>query len=330
MAITGHFIDTSYQMRSILLDCDVFEGSHTGTNLSKKLLDVTKSWGLEKKVNLAVSDNAANVKNAIAQTGWEHFGCFAHTLNLMVQSAMKLAHNVLDKVKSIVAHFKRSSKATKILMDIQKKNGITVPLKLIQDVVTRWNSTYHMIERFVRLEESLRSTMGLLDAALPLISTEEWTTLKELCQILEPFSDATNCVSGENYMSASLVIVLTGGLINVCENLSTANFNEVSRDIISSLQNGLRSRLGNVEYNNTLAISTFLDPRFKTFAFKNSDAVDIIKNIIIDALGELITQSQNQSEIHESEPEPSTSAASNDSLVPEIATRDHLKVRYSL
>lgn len=171
--------------------------------------------------------------------------------------------------------------------------------------------------------------MGLLDAALPLISTEEWTTLKELCQILEPFADATNCVSGENYMSASLVIVLTGGLINVCKNLSTANFNEVSRDIISSLQNGLRSRLGNVEYNNTLAISTFLDPRFKTFAFKNSDAVDI-KNFIIDALGELITQSQNQSEIHESEPEPSTSAASNDSLVPEIATRDHLKVRYSL
>lgn len=134
MAITGHFIDTSYQMCSILLDCDVFEGSHTGTNLSKKLLDVTKSWGLEKKVILAVSDNAANVKNAIAQTGWEHFGCFAHTLNLMVQSAMKLARNVLDKVKSIVAHFKRSSKATKILMDTQKKNGITVPLKLIQDV----------------------------------------------------------------------------------------------------------------------------------------------------------------------------------------------------
>lgn len=99
-----------------------------------------------------------------------------------------------------------------------------------------------MIQRFVRLEECLRSTIGLLDS-MPSISAEEWVILKELCQILEPFDDAINCVSGESYMSASLVIVLTRGLLNVCENLLTETFSEVSKNVITSLQNGLRTRL---------------------------------------------------------------------------------------
>nr|CAI5848151.1 unnamed protein product [Callosobruchus analis] len=122
IAITGHFIDETFKMRSILLECDIFEGSHTGLNLSKTLIEVAKNWGLEKKVILAVSDNAANIKNAIAYTGWKHFGCFAHSLNLTVQGALKVVHAILEKIKIVVAYFKRSSKATKILIDIQKKN----------------------------------------------------------------------------------------------------------------------------------------------------------------------------------------------------------------
>lgn len=98
-----------------------------------------------------------------------------------------------------------------------------------------------MVKRFIRLEKSLRSTMGHLDASLPIISGEEWTILKELCQILEPFADATKCVSGENYMSASLVIVLTRDLLNVCEKFFKENFNKLSIDVINCLQNGLRT-----------------------------------------------------------------------------------------
>lgn len=225
-----------------------------------------------------------NIKNAINNTGWKHFGCFAHTLNLTVQDSLKFTDHIVDKVKAIVTHFKRSSKATKMLIDMQTKNGIKMPLKLIQNVITRWNSTFHMIQRFVRLEECLRSTIGLLDVSLPSISAEEWVILKELCQILEPFDDATNCISGENYMSASLVIVLTRGLLNVCENLLNETFSEVSKNVITGLQNGLRTRLGNVEYSNTLAISTFLDPRFKCFPFKNNDAAETTKKIVISAL----------------------------------------------
>lgn len=49
-------------MRSILLECDVFEGSHRGLNLSKTFIAVVKNWELEEKV---IYYNAANIKNVI-------------------------------------------------------------------------------------------------------------------------------------------------------------------------------------------------------------------------------------------------------------------------
>ncbi|KAJ8911848.1 hypothetical protein NQ315_012513 [Exocentrus adspersus] len=179
------------------LECSpcVLLASHMRVNLSQTLVDVAKTWGIEKKNILAVSDNASNIKSAIASTGWKQFGFLAHTLNLIVQESIKLVHNILEKVKTIIGHFKRSSKATKMLADTQRKNGVNIPLKLIlKMLVIRWNSTFHMTEMFVKLEDSLRSTIiGLLYVSLPTISGEEWTVLKELSQILEPLDDATQC-----------------------------------------------------------------------------------------------------------------------------------------
>nr|CAI5831000.1 unnamed protein product [Callosobruchus analis] len=105
-------------------------------------------------------------------------------------------------------------------------------------------------------------------------------------------------------MSASLVIVLTKGLLEVCENLrSTETFSELSRQILNNLQEGIRSRLGDVEYSSTLAMSTFLDPRFRYFGFKNKDAVENVKKDVLNALTETITaENKEDPRHHESEP----------------------------
>lgn len=222
-AITGHFIDHNFKMRSILLSCDLMCESHTAVNLAEKLRETECNWGVEYKIILAVSDNANNIKSAITnELGWKFFGCFAHTLNLTVQDALSLETDVIQKVKTIVSHFKRSTKANTKLQDFQKQYGVDQPRKLIQDVVTRWNSTYHMLARFIELENPIRSVLGLLDERLPRLTSEEWVFLKELCEVLRHFEDATNCVSGENYISASLVIILQRGLLNICEKLKAS------------------------------------------------------------------------------------------------------------
>lgn len=53
---------------------------------------IVEEFNLKEKVVLAVFDNAMNILSAIkTQFGWQHFDCYAHCLNLVVQSALNSA-----------------------------------------------------------------------------------------------------------------------------------------------------------------------------------------------------------------------------------------------
>lgn len=113
LAVTAHFLSETFELKTLLLECVSFNESHTSANLAKELKRVMIEWNLDKKVLLVVSDNAANIKKAIRDDlKLKHFGCFAHSLNLVCQDTLKKVTGVTDKVKEIVAFFKRSTSAT--------------------------------------------------------------------------------------------------------------------------------------------------------------------------------------------------------------------------
>lgn len=163
--------------------------------MSEQIKKSIEEWNLEGKIELAVSDNASNIKNALRILQLKHLGCFAHTLNLVVQSALTLENDLIDKVKTIVTYFRKSTVANNKLRTYQINNGINEPKKLLQDVQTRWNATYYMLNRFIELEDSIRGTMGLLDKAPQSLNSDEWSLIKELCIVLRPFEEATKAVS---------------------------------------------------------------------------------------------------------------------------------------
>lgn len=216
---------------------------------------------------MAVSDNASNIKNALGLLKLKHLGCFAHTLNLVVQSALTIENDLVDKVKTIVTYFRRSTVANNKLRTYQINNGIDKPKKLLQNVQTRWNSTYYMLNRFIELENPIRGTLGLLDKAPQTLNSDEWTIIKELCTVLKPFEEATRAVSGESYMTASIVIVLPQGLLNACKKLYTLEFNERTLIIIKKLIDNMENRDArkNVEKSKTLCRCIFWILVSKTF-----------------------------------------------------------------
>lgn len=111
MAVTGHFIDNNFEVKSVLLECVKYEGGHGSTNLADNLRQVISNWNIpEESILLGISDNAANIKKAIStDLKWKHFGCYALTLNLIVGDALKLIQEgTLKKVSQIVTHFKQS------------------------------------------------------------------------------------------------------------------------------------------------------------------------------------------------------------------------------
>lgn len=138
MAITAHFI-CDWKMNSVLLDCFNFSERH-------ELLNVVRSWEVSEKIYTVVSDNAYNITAVVKLTGWTHLPCLAHTLKLVVQDSLKIISPLQQKVKKIVEYSHRSSTAATKLMELQEQFS-GKKLKLINDLITRWNSTYFMFRR---------------------------------------------------------------------------------------------------------------------------------------------------------------------------------------
>lgn len=160
MAVTAHFVNNNFEIKTALLSCAVFYESHTSENLVKELLAIGEEWGINDRVVLAVSDNAANIKSAIQKTGWKFLGCYAHTLNLIVSDALKIQELklTLDKAKTIVSHFKRSTKANNKLIETQKKLELPIPKKFFKTLLrdgtlrtTWWRDLLSLSLRFVPL-----------------------------------------------------------------------------------------------------------------------------------------------------------------------------------
>lgn len=270
LGVTAHFVDHEFQLKSVLLECCAFGDSHTSVNLAYQLQQVIDEWNLQGKVLIVISDNAANIKKAIQEElKLKHLSCYAHTLNLIALDAVKQIDGIVLKVKNVVAYFKRSTTANAKFFDQQRQLN-KLPKKLIQDVPTRWNSTYYMLERFCELEEPIRTTMALVvNKNWPIFFVEEWELLKEIVKILKPLETVTNFVSGQKFVTASSIITLTAGLLDIYKQFEAQNLNELSKNIIKTILDGINKneRFGRLESSNSLILTTFLDPRFKSLGF---------------------------------------------------------------
>lgn len=109
MGLTGHYLTDELDFKTVLLGCCHFLGHHTSDNIATEVTTLVDKFGLRDKVNFIVTDNAANIIKAVKDMlGWKNFGCYAHTLNLIVEDALRLVKNDIDKVKRIVAHVKKA------------------------------------------------------------------------------------------------------------------------------------------------------------------------------------------------------------------------------
>ena len=99
--------------------------------------------------------------------------------------------DLITRCRKLCGHLNHSPTQTYLFKSLQ---SIDVPLILVQDVVTRWNSTFLMFERMLVLkvyviEFFAESEYKLLD--------NEWHLLEQMVVILQPFFDLTKSMSAE-------------------------------------------------------------------------------------------------------------------------------------
>jgi hypothetical protein len=263
ITVTCHFIGESWQMVSFVLETFNLCVNHTAENIAAELVRIADEWNITEKVVAIVTDNAANMVVAIRITRWKHIPCFAHTLNLIVQGALSAAKETADlkkKCKDMVTFFHQSTKASDKLKEVQRQLGVP-EAKLIQDVETRWNSTFYMFQRILEQQEAITTTLCLQGRNEMCLSASDKEHLKKAMDVLQPFETATTEMSAEKYVSVSKIIPLARSLQRITVG------SVVSQGIKNELVSQMRNRFVNMEGNVLLTKSTLLDPRFKKMGF---------------------------------------------------------------
>lgn len=205
--VTGHYINKDWELKSVVLETKKMDGSHTAENIKSSLLETQARWGLPNPIG--VTDNAANERKAFELLKWVRFGCYGHRLNLVVKSALSgpEVSKITAKGRKLVTYFHQSSSVTGMLM---KKQALLLDQdkighKLINDVVTRWNSTYDMLARLLEQGPAIMAVITDPSLSKTAASTlkdfvftfDDQSTVESLAALLKPFLSATSSLCAD-------------------------------------------------------------------------------------------------------------------------------------
>ena len=100
--------------------------------------------------------NALAAGRLLEENGWANLTCAAHLLQTAVLHVLNSSHLVMALLGAScepVGHFKHSIRATEELGGKQAQiNPGQAILHLVQDVRTRWNSSFYMLQRLFNLQ----------------------------------------------------------------------------------------------------------------------------------------------------------------------------------
>ncbi|KAK4323032.1 hypothetical protein Pmani_006216 [Petrolisthes manimaculis] len=209
ITVTAHFISPEWELKSVVLETARIVKAHTAENIAKEKTNICNKWNILEKICSIVTDNASNMISAITTyMKRRHVPCFAHTLNLVVNDSINNVNEVLhvkNKIKQIVTFFHHSVKALDKLSQLQEQHNLPIK-KLIQDVDTRWNSTFYMMERYIELNDHITTTLCLLGKSSMCLTNEELELIRKIVAVLGTFEEATREMSAEKFTSLSKIL----------------------------------------------------------------------------------------------------------------------------
>ena len=269
LAVTGHFITEEVQLKTVLLGVKQFPLSHTAAHIAEAKATLMAEWGIRPKVRCLVTDAAPNMIACANVLNVRHINCFAHMLNLVVKKSLLQTSDLDDirtRARKIVGHFKSSTTAKEKLCEIQRQMG-RPEHKLVQEVDTRWNSTFSMLQRLYEQREPLGAALSSLNTPLLPFSSEEYETINQCISVLSPIHQATVEMSTERRVSGSKVIPIVKMLKHQASRQCASTTHHIASNLVHNINTNLQEKCAMLEKITSLTLATLLDPRFKEVGF---------------------------------------------------------------
>ncbi|XP_065667951.1 zinc finger BED domain-containing protein 4-like [Hydra vulgaris] len=193
--------------------------------------------------------------------------CLAHTLQLVVKDGCLNNERIsllTATCRRIVGHFKHSVKSYKLLRQSQEVLGLPKHV-IIQDEPTRWNSTFHMLNRLIEQKDAILLVTPHFPKATRQnkeLSTGEWDNLVPLVAALKVFEEVTLTASSSKVTTSEVIPIINAVNMSIDRIKDYGNFKE-------SLCQSLHRRYEDCENEPIYAFATILDPRFKNKIFRS-------------------------------------------------------------
>ncbi|KAL7584678.1 zinc finger BED domain-containing protein RICESLEEPER 2-like [Lactuca sativa] len=130
LCATCHFIDEEWKLQKRILSFQYMPPPHSGICLTETISTLLTDWGIDKKLFTITLDNASS----------------NDTFVNLLKDGLKAIDEGIVKIRESIKYVKGSQARRKKFIDCVKYVNLNPKTGLRQDVPTRWNATYLMIE----------------------------------------------------------------------------------------------------------------------------------------------------------------------------------------
>ncbi|XP_045508536.1 zinc finger BED domain-containing protein 4-like [Colias croceus] len=308
---TVHGINDDFKRVSLLLKCLTLEERHTGDLVAQKLDEIREEWDIprQKLHAIIIRDGGSNMRRA-ARIPQIDIDCTLHQIQLCIRSALASNEHfstLLAKCKQISTHFNHTITGQKELNDFQECLGLP-QLSVIQECDTRWNSMFYMIERLIKIKDAIILYTSL-HPNLPQLVPSDWLKLENCAKILKPFEEVTKTLSSTDASISSVIPLIHVLTCTMQKHLREDNIgnDQDCKNVTQKLIGEINNRFGELHNNNLYAISTYLDPKYKT-KFFNEITKERIELALLTEVSISTSQRPIDNVVMEADNQPSTSS----------------------
>ncbi|XP_074353151.1 zinc finger BED domain-containing protein RICESLEEPER 2-like [Apium graveolens] len=218
ISLTVHFITSDWVLHKKLLNFYYLPSAHTGITISEKNYKMLCEWNIESKLFSITLDNASsndsfvailrtqlNLRNALLCNGeFFQIRCCSHILNLIVQEGLKEMDESVVKIRESVKYIKGSQGRKEKFRECISSVALDKKRGLRQDVPTRWNSTFVMLESAIYYRHAF-THLQLTDSNYKHgLFDDESDKVEGICKFLSVFYNVTRLFSGSKYPTANM------------------------------------------------------------------------------------------------------------------------------
>ncbi|XP_017888665.1 zinc finger BED domain-containing protein 1-like, partial [Ceratina calcarata] len=233
LTVTSHYCLRNKSYSNVLATKALNE-NHTSEYITHILRIILSEFQIYEKTVAVVTDNAANMKDAVLNLGYLHLP---------------------------FKYFKTDVAAAEKLTSIQTQFGLQT-LKLKLDVSTKWKSSLIMLERLVGLKVPVSAALKSLSSCSGDISNQQWEIIDDIISVLQPIEYVSTKLSAEKFSTASKIIPFIGGIENALQNIIPKTRPGLALKI--NIIYNIERRFVDVKGNKITTMATIIDPRFKT------------------------------------------------------------------